>query len=69
MPNSIGSTKRGLSLKRWLWATRSSWREMGAGGEAALLQKCFVVGMASFYTILVHEEDHFAVAHWTPRLR
>src|SRR5258708_8620496 len=53
MPSSMSSTRTRLSLKRWLLARRSTCLAMGAGSDT-LRRTCFVAGIASLYTTLVH---------------
>src|ERR1700722_5541687 len=53
MPSSMSSTRIRLSLKRWLFAMRSTCLAMGVGSDM-LRRTCFVVGMASLHTNLVH---------------
>src|ERR1700732_2202793 len=55
MPSSMSSTRIRLSLKRWLFAMRSTCLAMGVGSDT-LRRTCFVVGMASLYTNWVHTD-------------
>jgi hypothetical protein len=49
----MSSTRTRLSLRRWLLAIRSTCLAMGAGRDT-LRRTCFVAGIASLYTSLVH---------------
>src|SRR5260370_24057270 len=53
IPSSMSSTRTRLSLKRWLLAMRSTCLAMGVGSDT-LRRTCFVAGIASLYTTLVH---------------
>src|ERR1035438_9438814 len=53
MPNSMSSTSTRLSLKRWLFAMRSTCLAIGAGRDT-LRRTCFVTGIPSLYTSVVH---------------
>src|SRR5271155_5845227 len=56
MPSSMSSTRIRLSLKRWLFAMRSTCLAIGVGSDT-LRRTCFVVAMASLYTSLVHTKS------------